>query len=302
MRLSSILMFVLAVLFAGAAGIVAQFWLEQQRRAVQPASIQTKEISTGRIVAAAEPLRFGSDLNAKSLREIEWPSSNIPSGAFASIDELLKGSERRVVLSAIEVNEPILKWKITGPGQRASLSAIIDNAMKAVTIRVNDVFGVAGFVLPGDRVDVLMTRTGSQNGDDAKTSFTDVLLQHVRVLGIDQLADDKSERASVVKAVTLEVKTEDAQKLALASTVGSLSLALRPAGSTEKARAHRVTASELGTPPVQVASAAPAAQEPEKFEAEPPRLVGVTRAIKRTEYNVTPDALVEGRPLSVRIR
>ena len=149
------------------------------------------------------------------------------------------------MLSAIETNEPILKWKITGPGQRASLSAIIDNGMKAVTIRVNDVFGVAGFVLPGDRVDVLLTR--SESGNDKK-QFTDVLLQNVRVLGIDQLADDRTEKTAVAKAVTLEVATQDAQKLVLAGTVGSLSLTLRPAGSTTMVRAQRIGADELGGP------------------------------------------------------
>ncbi len=193
-------------------------------------------------------MRFGAELADANLREIDWPANALPAGAFGSKAELIKSGERRVVLSAIEVNEPILKWKITGPGQRASLSSLIENGMKAITIRVNDVLGVAGFVLPGDRVDVALTRTESVEGqsDKNKHTFTDVLLQHVRVLGVDQIADDRSDKATVVKAVTLEVGTEDAQKLVLASTVGTLSLILRPAGSNSTAQVGRITIRELG--------------------------------------------------------
>ena len=285
MRLGSTLMFLAAVVLAVMAGLLANTWLEQQRRVVQPAVPQT-DIRTGQVVIATQPLRFGAELSTANLREIEWPTSAIPAGAFTSKAALLKANERRVVLSAIETNEPILQWKVTGPGQRASLSAIIDNGMKAVTIRVNDVFGVAGFVLPGDRVDVLLTR--SESGSDKKT-FTDVLLQNVRVLGVDQLADDRSEKAAVVKAVTVEVATQDAQKLALAGTVGSLSLTLRPAGSTAMVRTQRIGIDELGVPNF-IAQPAAALIEPVK-ETDRTGRVGVTRALNRTEYTV----LVENR-------
>jgi pilus assembly protein CpaB len=273
-------MFLAAVVVAVMAGILANNWLEQQRRLVQP-SVPQSEVRTGQIVIATQPLRFGAELSTANLREIEWPTSAIPAGAFTSKTELLKARERRVVLSAIETNEPILQWKITGPGQRASLSALIENGMKAVTIRVNDVFGVAGFVLPGDRVDVLLTRSDSAN--DKKT-FTDVLLQNVRVLGVDQLADDRAEKAAVVKAVTVEVATPDAQKLVLAGTVGSLSLTLRPAGSTVMVRTQRVGVDELGGPSL-VAAMAPTTVEPPK-ETDRTGRIGVTRALNRMEYTV----------------
>jgi pilus assembly protein CpaB len=111
--------------------------------------------------------------------------------------------------------------------------------MKAVTIRVNDVEGVAGFVLPGERVDVVLTR------QQDKTAAADVVLQNVRVLAVDQLADERSEKPSVAKAVTLEVEQVSAQKLALAATVGTLSLALRKAGEATAANTRRVTLSDL---------------------------------------------------------
>ena len=124
---------------------------------------------------------------------------------------------KRVVLASIEANEPVLASKITGPGQRATLSAVIGAGMRAVTIRVNDVEGVAGFVLPGDHVDVLLTRL-----PDKRSGDTDVVLQNVKVLAVDQLADDSSEKPAVVKAVTLEVDTVSAQKLSLAGSLVEL--------------------------------------------------------------------------------
>jgi pilus assembly protein CpaB len=144
------------------------------------------------------------------------------------------------VLTPNEANETILSSKITGPGQRATLSATLQDGMRAVTIRVNDVEGVAGFVLPGDRVDVALTRQL-----DKAAATTDVVLQNTRVLAVDQTADERNDKPSVVKAVTLEVDTADAQKLALAASVGSLSLMLRKAGEVATETTKRVTLSDL---------------------------------------------------------
>ena len=158
-----------------------------------------------------------------------WPEDALPAGAFGKIGELT--ATKRVVLMPIDVNEAILASKITGPGQRATLSAMLQDGMKAVTIRVNDVEGVAGFVLPGDHVDVVLTRQG-----DKETQVNDVVIQNARVLAIDQIADERTEKPSVVKAVTLEVDVTDGQKLALASAVGTLSLMLRKAGEVAERR------------------------------------------------------------------
>lgn len=293
MRLSSVLMTVVALGIAALAGVMSKAWLEQQRRNENPVVVQKAAPQLNKIVVAGQPFRFGQELSPATLREIDWPAGSIPTGAFGSIDELIKSGERRVVLSAIEQNEPILKWKITGPGQRASLSALIEPGMKAVTVRVNDVLGVAGFVLPGDRVDVLMTKseriqaTGEADRDrDLSKTYTDVILQHVRVLGVDQIADDRTEKASVVKAVTLELPTEDAQKVTLAATMGTLSLVLRPAGTTQTVRAARVTANEL-----EYESGGPAATEPPAAPVSEPepirnRAVIVTRVVRRFDYAV----------------
>ena len=239
MRLSTMIMIAVAVVFGLLAVFVAQAWLNNQAEMrARNLDAQKKPLATQTIVVAAKPLRFGAELGAMSLREIPWTQDAVPAGAFSKISDLT--STRRVVLTAIEANEPILASKITGSGQRATLSAMLADGMKAVTIRVNDVEGVAGFVLPGDHVDVLLTRQ-----QDKTVAAADVVLQNVRVLAVDQIADERAEKPSVAKAVTLEVEVMAAQKLALAATVGTLSLALRKAGEANALNTRRITLSDL---------------------------------------------------------
>jgi pilus assembly protein CpaB len=229
-----------AVVFGVLAVFIAQVWLNNQAdQRARSMETNQKPVTMKTIVVAAKPLRFGTELNAGMLREVPWPAASMPSGAFAKINEVI-GEGRRIVLTPIEPNEPVLALKITGPGQRATLSSLVKPGMKAVTIRVNDVEGVGGFVLPGDRVDVVLTRQ-IDKGD----ASTEVVLQNTRVLAVDQTADDRAAKATVAKSVTLEVDTVDAQKLWLASSVGSLSLLLRKAGETAEARTRKITLKDL---------------------------------------------------------
>ena len=267
MRTSTFVMIGFAVLFGALAVFLAQIWLNNQAE-LRMRSLEANkkaEPPAHTIVVASQPLRFGDDVSARALREVPWPSDALPAGAFSKISELT--AAKRVVVMPIEVNEAVLATKITGPGQRATLSATLQNEMKAVTIRVNDVEGVAGFVLPGDHVDVVMSRS------DQNASTNDVVIQNARVLAIDQLADERADKPSVAKAVTLEVDVAGGQKLALASTVGTLSLMLRKAGELAETMSRRVTLADLGQ------------------AADPVRdlhfvTIGVTRASKRQDYSV----------------
>jgi pilus assembly protein CpaB len=229
-----------AVVFGLIAVFIAQAWLNNQA-AMRAKSMDGNKsaVATQTIVVAKQPLRFGTELSAAVLAEVPWPSASLPSGAFAKISDLLAGG-RRIVLAAIEPNEPVLALKITGAGQRATLSALVAPGMKAVTIRVNDVEGVGGFVLPGDRVDVVLTRQ-----IDKGSASTEVVLQDTRVLAVDQSADERAFKASVAKSVTLEVSTVQAQKVWLASSVGSLSLLLRKAGDTASVKTRTITLKDL---------------------------------------------------------
>ena len=235
-----------AVLFGLLAVFLAQIWLNNQAdERLKSIEAQRKAAPPARsIVVAGKPLRFGDELSSAALREMPWPDNALPAGAFGKIADLT--SSKRVVLMPIDTNEAVLASKITGPGQRATLSAMLSDGMKAVTIRVNDVEGVAGFVLPGDRVDILLTRTGEKNN-----AVNDVVIQDVRVLAVDQLADQRADKPSVVKAVTIEVDPTDGQKVALAATVGTLSLLLRKAGDAAGRDTRRVTTRDLMTSPAQ---------------------------------------------------
>jgi len=283
-RASTIVMIGFAVVFGLLAVFIAQVWLNNQAN-MQAKNFEAnkKSLATKTIVVAKESLRFGTELNGSMLREVPWPAEAMPSGAFGKIDDIVSGG-RRVVLSAIEANEPVLALKITGAGQRATLSALVKPGKKAVTIRVNDVEGVGGFVLPGDHVDVVLTRQ-----IDKGSATTEVVLQNTRVLAIDQSADERAFKAAVAKSVTLEVDTVEAQKVWLASSVGSLSLLLRKAGETAEVKTRKITLKDLGS------------NEPvgdEKIAAATATVV-VTRPSSKQEYTVPAEgrdaALAEAR-------
>ncbi len=281
MRIGSIAMLVIALGFGGVAAFLAKVWLENQTPEPQVA-VKRSAVKVSKVVVATRPLRFGMELKKSHLAEIEWPSKGIPNEAYPSIADLFKGNGKRIVLSAIARNEPIIKTKVTGPGQRASLSALVDGEHLAVSIRVNDVLGVSGFVLPGDRVDVLLTREDKSEvklGANNKESYTDVLLRNVRVLAVDQLADDQTEKPSLSKTVTIEVATKQAQKIALAGSVGKLSLALRSAGSTEISPSRRITLEDLRSDNT-------IRKTEKKTGGDLAIMVHVTRAVDRQEYVV----------------
>ncbi|RWM26172.1 Flp pilus assembly protein CpaB [Mesorhizobium sp.] len=284
MRANTVIMIVLAGVFGVLAVVLANIWLANQRSAMA----RTEDVQRDTVVVAAVPLKFGDTLSAEKLREVAWPSGAVPAGAFKTTKDLLAGEGTKQALQAIGTNEPVLATKITGPGQRATLSAVLAEGMKAVSIRVNDVLGVAGFVFPGDRVDVLLTRT--VRSDEGDKSFVDVLLQSVKVLAVDQVADESKDSPTVVKAVTVEVSTKDAQKLTLAAGAGQLSLALRQAAANKGEMTERVTLSDLtGDTPEDVAkrqaelarqAAVDAAAAADRKRADD-KLAGLAQAVER---------------------
>jgi pilus assembly protein CpaB len=265
-RASTIVMTGFAVVFGLLAVFIANVWLKNQAAHREQTAAPAQGVASQTVVVAAQPLRFGTEISAAMLKEVPWPSSTIPAGAFSKISDLTSGGQR-VVLAAIEANEPVLAVKVTGAGQRATLSALVRPGMKAVTIRVNDVEGVGGFVLPGDHVDVVLTRQ-----IDKGQATTNVVLQNARVLATDQSADDRSSKATVAKSVTLEVTTLEAQKVWLASSVGSLSLLLRKAGESDASATRKLTLKDLFSGNL--------------GDSGPTTTVVVTRATAKQEYTV----------------
>jgi pilus assembly protein CpaB len=214
MRSNNVIIIIVAIAMGAGAAYLAHNWLQAQMNAAyQP---------PGHIVITAESLAYGAVVTADNVSEIPWYTKTLPEGAFATKDELLNGG-RRTVLYPLKQGEPVLRSKVTGPGQRASLAAVLEEGKRAVTVRVDDVRGVAGFVLPGDFVDIVMI---ADEVSSKRQSYSDILLEHVKVLAIDQIASEGEEKPKVAQAVTLEVTKEQAQKILLATNIGKLSLLL----------------------------------------------------------------------------
>jgi pilus assembly protein CpaB len=273
---TNFLILLLALLMGGIAAFLARDWLASH------AGSSVAEAPSGTVVVATTSLGFGAPLTPDNVTEAAWPANMIPEGAFASVQDLLKDG-RRVVLSPLTRNEPVLRAKVTEPGQRGSLSTLIEEGKRAVTVSVDDVRGVAGFIFPGDFVDVVLTRTAS--GD--APNFSEVILQHVKVLAIDQLAGNQQEKPTVAKAVTVEVTSEQSLKILLATNIGRLSLVLRQTAEGQSGPARRVTEHDLflSEPPQPAATPAAAAV----VVAPPTRTVTIVRGTKPDEYAVLVD-------------
>src|SRR4051794_34466348 len=159
-------------------GMIAVFFANSY---INRQQAQAYQGGTTRIAVATVPLAYGVELTPDKIHFADYPNSSIPAGAFTNAAALMPaGKPARIALLPIGVNEPILAAKITGDGQGASIAALLPEGMRAASVRINDVSGVAGFVQPNDSVDVLITRTLANQG--ASASVTDVLLQNVRVI------------------------------------------------------------------------------------------------------------------------
>jgi len=152
-------------------------------------------------------------------------------------------NQKRFALLPMGINEPILATKISAPGAGASIAALLPDGMRAATVRIDDVSGVAGFIQPNDSVDVLITR--SIQGAQTATQVTDVLLQNARVIAIDQEAKNSDGTPKVARTATLQVAPLDAQKLALGQQSGSLSLVLRKPGEQNNPVVETVSMNDL---------------------------------------------------------
>jgi pilus assembly protein CpaB len=242
MRGPAVVMVGIAVVVATVTVVGGRYYLERSNARPVPvvAAPARPAVATTTVVTATQALRFGMELSSAQLKEVTWPADAVPAGSTRTVAEFLKGPEKRVVTAPMEPNEPVLAGKVTGPGERATLSAIIAPGMAAVSVPLSETQGVAGLVMPGDRVNVMMTRTLDDN-----QSYTDVLLQNVRVVAIDQVLDQRTEKPAAIRSATLEVMPQDAKRVALAGVVGSISLMLRKAGEQSAGALGRVTAKEL---------------------------------------------------------
>ncbi|MCK0506463.1 Flp pilus assembly protein CpaB [Aromatoleum anaerobium] len=251
------LVFLLVAMLAGLAAVaLGTRWL------------QAKTGGDGnRIAVAAVELQLGGRIGPEAIRLVEWPSSSIPSGAFTDLAAL----DGRVAITGIQPGEPILESRLAPVGTKGGLSAVVPDGKRAITVRVNDVVGVAGFTLPGNYVDIMVNTEDAgakQNNEDRMISK--IVLERILVLAVAQEANRDETKPRVVNAVTLEVTPEQAERLDLARSVGNLSLVLRnqiDSSPTETAGITKAmllrTSVEVPPPaPVKVAAPRRAAAKP----------------------------------------
>lgn len=294
----------IAAVFGAISIFAADLWIKSEASArtteVAAPLPAVPEVEFNTIVVATDPLRFGMPVDRAQLREIPWPQEALPQGSFSTIDALLaEGS--RVVLSPIEINEPLLLAKLSGPNGRATLSNLLSPGMRAVTIRTDEIAGVGGFVTPGDRVDVVLTRDAgaisevekNAKGAAGSTITTEIVVENAKVLTVGQGADTRQTSPQIVESVTIEVDGEGAQKVALARTVGTLSLSLRSSSQGGASVDGVTTISAFGgSVAAGVAEAAGALFETATKEPEGPKFttVIVTRGTEPQSYQVvSPD-------------
>jgi pilus assembly protein CpaB len=289
MQTRTVVSFAVAVLLGLGAVVVTRVYLGASRH-VEPAA---RDAGSVPVVVASQPLTRGFKLQPAVLKVTRYPADAVPPGAFRTVAEAASAQGgARIVLKDIGSNEPILPDRVSGPGGRANLSGSLGEGMRAVSLRANDVAGVGGFVLPGDRVDVLLTRSQDANAPD--TSMTQVLAENVRVVGVDQSDNQAADKPVVVKAITVEVTPDQAQVITLAQAVGAVSLTLRQISDQAPLGRQVTTLADLarGGSPRITAPVTPARAPAPRRRAAPPRLeprateVRVTRGVMTTGYQV----------------
>jgi len=211
----AVVMVVISVGVAVGAVFLASQWVQDQAK-----------VATGKVVVAKGDIDLGTRLTPLMLKISDWPKDSMPEGAVSDPEKL----KDRVVRISVLSGEPVLESKLAPVGTKGGLSAVIGEGKRAMTVRVNDVVGVAGFALPGNYVDIVVnTEDDSVKDQNEKNrSISKIVLDHILVLAVAQESSVREEgKPKVVNAVTLEVTPEQAEKLDLARSVGQLSLVLR---------------------------------------------------------------------------
>ena len=192
------------------AAVLARGWVSDQN--------EKDNADTVTVVAAAIGIPFGSKVEERHLKLIEMPKDSAPPGSFSLMEDVIS----KVTTQPIVSGEILMKVRFVEQGEGSTLAALVDKNMRAVTIRVDDVIGVAGFLLPGNRVDVVAARK------ENRRAITETILRNIEVLAVDQQAStDDSNEPLIVRAVTLQVTPEQAEILVKGREEGSIQLTLR---------------------------------------------------------------------------
>jgi len=229
----------LAIVLGGVAGLLALRFL-----ANQATPLLATEAPSGQLVVAATDLPLGTLLRAEDVLTIDWHSSTLPVGYYASPAEVIG----RGLITPVSANEPLMSTKLADMESGGGLPIVIPEGMRALSVRVDEVIGVAGFVMPSTRVDVLLTLTPS--GNEAGAPMTRIILQNIQTLASGQtIQRDANGTPQTVSVVTLLVTPEQAERLTLASNEGRIQLALRNTLDMTDVQTPGVRTDALITPP-----------------------------------------------------
>ena len=212
MKLRNIIIFLVAVLIGISATWLANSWI------IGRLTVDASPDSNAKpVVVATLEIAFGQQIEEIHVKTVLWPKELIPSGAIQNLGDALG----KIANQTIVPGEPILESRVVAHLSGSTLSAMINPEMRAVTVRVNDVLGVAGFLMPGNHVDILSSRMVNRR------AVTETILQNIKVLAVDQTSSPDKDKPTVVRAVTLEITPDDAEILVKATQEGTVQLALR---------------------------------------------------------------------------
>lgn len=218
MRLGSVVMALAGLSIAGGSVYAV-------RHVMNESSVQVREANSSivRVLAASQEIPFGHAVENHMLMAIEWPADSVPPGVFSNREDILggEGAEPRRAKSTIAQGEPLLNSKLSAFGEKVTIVQTLGDNTRAMAIKVGADTAVGGFVTPGDFVDVVLTQG---RGKDIRAV---TILQNIRVIGVDQSADQQSDETAIARTVTVEVSPDQGQRLALAQKAGTLSLSLR---------------------------------------------------------------------------
>ena len=240
MPLRTIATFAIAIVLGLIAVVLINVYMGSSRKA-QVAQVQAGVGSP--VVVAQAPISRGGVVQPTQLKVVNYPAGSVPAGAFTTIAQLTGGKDQqRIALRDLGPDEPVLASRVTAPGGKLNLATEISPGMQAVTFHSSDIQGVGGFVLPNDRVDIMLSRAVNEG----KLPLTQIIAENIRVLGVDQSDDQEQSKPVVAKAITVEVTPEQAQQITLAASMGTVSLALRHVDDTAPVTRMATTAVSFG--------------------------------------------------------
>ncbi len=223
MRLVFGLVLLIGIGLAGAAVYMARdFFAQQQAQLAEAEAAKSAIVPTSNVMIVNKQMRYGQRLRMADVSVVKWPTAAVPKGAFTSAEDLFPEGEEelRSILRTMEPMEAIMRVKVTDPGEDAGVSSKLSAGMRAFTIKTDVASGVSGFLRPGDRVDVYWT------GNLGNGNITQLIHANVRLIAINQSADEDNNNPVVARTVTVEVNPKEVAKLAQAQATGRLSLSL----------------------------------------------------------------------------